>query len=299
MLQKRNKVSADSQRLVVISDVPDDDLTLQLVSAADSAGVSPVIVEPAHFDHIQPPVLNIGDMLYRVATTHQACVIEQQLVHQGVATCYRDSEGSFVIWDNQTLFLARHGLSVPRTFHSMTTDRTELKRRVEALGGFPVILKVPGKSLGVGVVRVADWPTLYSVADALASAHGQHVSLMSCVEPAVHWRVLVVNGTVAATYRNIPQEDDFRTCVDEDLKDCFTEPAPDSAQQLAMQACEVLGLEFGGVDVLVHGSGRCYVLEVNFPCYFGHPKDAIGLDVAGVLVEHLKQKGQQLREQLA
>ena len=258
-----------------------------------------MIVEPAHFDHIQPPVLNIGDMLYRVATTHQACVIEQQLVHQGVATCYRDSEGSFVIWDNQTLFLARHGLSVPRTFHSMTTDRTELKRRVEALGGFPVILKVPGKSLGVGVVRVADWPTLYSVADALVSAHGQHVSLMSCIEPAVHWRVLVVSGTVAATYRNIPQEDDFRTCVDEDLKDCFMEPAPESAQQLAVEACEVLGFEFGGVDVLVHGSGRSYVLEVNFPCYFGHPKDAIGLDVAGVLVEHLKQKGQQLREQLA
>ena len=299
MLQKRNKVSENSQRLVIISDVPDDDLTRQLVSAAESAGVTPVIVEPAHFDHIQPPVLNIGDMLYRVATTHQACVIEQQLVHQGVATCYRDSLGSFVIWDNQTLFFARHGLSVPRTFHSMTTDRTELKRRVEALGGFPVILKVPGKSLGVGVVRVSDWPTLYSVADALVSAHGQHVSLMSCVEPAVHWRVLVVNGTVAAAYRNIPQEDDFRTCVDEDLKDCFTEPAPESAQQLAVQACEVLGLEFGGVDVLVHGSGRCYVLEVNFPCYFGHPKDAIGLDVAGVLVEHLKQKGQQLREQLA
>lgn len=299
MLQKRNKVSADSQRLVIISDVPNDDLTRQLVSAAEQAGAEPVIVQPAHFDHIQPPVLNIGDMLYRVATTHQASVIEQQLVHQGVATCYRDSQGAFVIWDNQTLFLARHGLSVPRTFHSMTTDRTELKRRVDALGGFPVILKVPGKSLGVGVVRVADWPTFYSVADALVSAHGQHVSLMSCIEPAEHWRVLVVNGSVAATYRNIPQEDDFRTCVDEDLKDCFTESAPASAQQLAVQACEVLRLEFGGVDVLVHGSGRSYVLEVNFPCYFGHPKDAIGLDVAGILVAHLKQKGQRLREQLA
>ena len=41
----------------------------------------------------------------------------------------------------------------------MTTDREELKRRVEALGGLPVIFKVPGKSLGVGVVRVDNWPT--------------------------------------------------------------------------------------------------------------------------------------------
>ena len=292
-------MSADSQRLVIISDAPEDDLTLQLVSAAQAAGVEPVIVQPTRFDHVHPPVLNIGDMLYRVAITHQACVVEQQLVHPGVATCYRESDGAFVIWDNQTLFLARHGISVPRTFHAMTTNRTELKRRVEALGGLPVILKVPGKSLGVGVVRVADWSTLYSVADALESAHGQYVCLMACVEPAEHWRVLVVNGSVAAAYRNIPQDDDFRTCVDEDLKECFTDPAPEAAQQLAVQACDVLGLEFGGVDVLVHSSGRSYVLEVNFPCYFGHPKDAIGLDVAGILLGHLKQKGQRLRELLA
>ncbi|MDQ4422275.1 MAG: hypothetical protein QF808_00025, partial [Thalassolituus sp.] len=67
----------------------------------------------------------------------------------------------------------------------------------------------------------------------------------------------------------------------------------------AIDACAVLGLEFGGVDVLVHVSGREYVLEVNFPCYFAHPKHAINLDVAHHLVRHLKQKGQRLKEQLA
>ena len=61
-----------------------------------------------------------------------------------------------------------------------------------------------------------------------------------------------------------------------------------------MQACQVLGLEFGGVDVLVHDSGRAYVLEVNFPCYFGHPKRAVDQDVAAVMVQHLKAKAQAL-----
>lgn len=287
------------QRLIIISDEPEEDLTEQLVDAAQQSGLDAVVVQPQHFDHVSPPVLNHGDLLYRVAITHEACVIEQQLIHPGVATCYRNPLGAFTIWDNQTLFLARYGVPVPRTFHAMTTDRQELSRRVEALGGLPVVFKVPGKSLGVGVVKVDNWPTFFSVADALESAHGQHVHLMACVEPAEHWRILVVNGDVAAAYKNLPQEDDFRTCVDEDQKDCFTSPAPESAQNVAIEACEALGLEFGGVDVLVHGSGREYVLEVNFPCYFAHPKHAINLDVAAQLVAHLKQKGQQLREQLA
>ncbi|WP_301387897.1 ATP-grasp domain-containing protein [Thalassolituus sp. UBA2590] len=288
-----------TQRLIIISDEPEEDLTEQLVAAAHAHELKPIIIEPALFDHVEPPVLNHGDLLYRVAITHESCVIEQQLVHPGVATCYRDALGAFLIWDNQTLFLARNGIETPRTFHAMTTDREELKRRVEALGGLPVIFKVPGKSLGVGVVRVDNWPTFYSVADALESAHGQYVHLMACVEPAEHWRMLVVNGEVAAAYQNIPQEGDFRTCVDEDKKECFTTPPPESAKQLAIDACAVLGLEFGGVDVLVHTSGREYVLEVNFPCYFAHPKHAIDLDVADHLVRHLKQKGQRLKEQLA
>lgn len=283
-----------SQRLVIVSDEPDEDLTIQLASAATAADVEPVIIDPVYFDHVNPPVLNVGDMLYRVATTHESCVIEQLLVHSGIATCYREPSGAFIIWDNQTLLLARHGIAVPRTFHAMTTDRDELKRRVEALGGLPVILKVPGKSLGVGVVRVDNWPTLYSVADALESAHGSDVHLMTCVEPADHWRVLVVNGEVSAAYQNLPQENDFRTCVDEDQKTCFTTAPPQESTALAVAACEVLGLEFGGVDVLTHSSGRSYILEVNFPCYFAHPKHAIGLDVAAHLVSHLKTKGQQL-----
>ena len=287
------------QRLVIITDEPDDDLTAQLLSAAETHNLEAVIVPVCGFDFVNPPVLSIGDLLYRVAITHAACVIEQHLIHPGVATCYTHAAGAFNIWDNQTLMLSRHGIPTPRTFHVMTTDRTELRRRVDALGGLPVVLKVPGRSLGVGVVRVDTWPTLFSVAEALESAHGSDVHLMSCVEPAKHWRLLVVAGEVVASYINEPQDDDFRTCVDESDKAAFTTMPPQEAINQAVAACNILEVEFGGVDILEHTSGRCYLLEVNFPCYFGHPFNAVGTDVAGALVEHLKQKGQQLIEQLA
>ena len=82
-----------TQRLIIISDEPDEDLTEQLVAAAHAHELKPIIIEPALFDDVEPPVLNHGDLLYRVAITHESCVIEQQLVHPGVATCYRDALG--------------------------------------------------------------------------------------------------------------------------------------------------------------------------------------------------------------
>jgi hypothetical protein len=284
----------DKPRLAIITDERDE-LTEQLVEAAQARGIIATLVMVDAFDHVEPPLLDVGDMLYRVATSHAAHVVEQTLAHPGVATCYVDELGPHQIWDNQSLLLARCGVPTPRTFYAMTTRRGELKRRVEALGGLPVILKVPGRSLGVGVVRVEAWPTLFSVADALYSAHGQDVHMMSCVEPAEHWRAIVVGEQVAASYRHVLLEDDFRTGVDEEAREHFEDEPPAGVNEVAVEACRALGLAFGGVDVLVHESGRVYVLEVNFPCYFGHPKRAVGLDVAGVLVEWLREEGARRR----
>lgn len=284
-------------RLAIITDEADGELTVQLRRAAEARGLLVSCVDVEAFDHVQPPLLDAGDLLYRVAVTHAARVIEQTLAHPGVATCHAHPLGPYLFWDNQSLLLARQGVPTPRTFHVLTTDRAALRRRVEALGGLPVVLKVPGGSLGVGVVRVDSWPTLRAIAEALEDAHGQDVHMMTCIEPAEHWRAIVVGDAIAATYRNIPIEDDFRTCVDEANRACFEDAPPPGVEALAVQACAALGLEFGGVDVLVHPSGRAYVLEVNQPCYFGHPWRAAGVDVAGALVDHLHAKGQALRAQ--
>ncbi len=38
-----------------------------------------------------------------------------------------------------------------------------------------------------------------------------------------------------------------------------------------------------------------FVLEVNAPCYFGHPWDVAGVDVAGALLDHLLMKSAEVR----
>ena len=53
-------------------------------------------------------------------------------------------------------------------------------------------------------------------------------------------------------------------------------------------------MELAGVDILQHPSGRLYLLEANFPCYFAHAQTLAGVDVAGAMVEHLMAKARGL-----
>ena len=281
---------APGPTLTLIVDDPDSELVWQLRRAATARGLTCAILDAHTHDPCALEPLEPGALLYRVGTSHAASVLEQQLIHAQVATLYVDPLWAHLIWDNQALALARQGVPTPRAFYALRADRATLRRQVQALGGLPVILKTPGRSLGVGVMRLESWPALCSVLDLIVATRGESATLMSCIEPATHWRVLVVADRAVASYINSPRPDDFRTWVDEDDPSCFEQQPPQDVVQLSVQACQALGLEFGGVDVLVHASGRAYVLEVNFPCYFGHPWRAAGIDVAGDLLDHLLAK---------
>jgi hypothetical protein len=44
------------------------------------------------------------------------------------------------------------------------------------------------------------------------------------------------------------------------------------------------------VDLLEEASGRLYMLEVNYPCYFAHAQFVAKVDIAGRMVAHLAAK---------
>jgi glutathione synthase/RimK-type ligase-like ATP-grasp enzyme len=156
------------------------------------------------------------------------------------------------------------------------------------MGGFPVILKFPGFSRGVGVTRIDSLASLFSIVD-YTLANGNHPVLCAYVHPATHWRAVVVGDRVVSHYRNITDKDDFRTSGSDQEED-YRVPAPAGLEETAVAAVRALGHEFGGVDILEHPSGRLYVLESNHPCYFASAQLAIGTDVSGAMVEHLLHK---------
>jgi len=214
--------------------------------------------------------------------------VEQFLYSDGVATLYEPAESIFFQHTMAAIIHQRNGLPIPRTIYCANADRRLLRMFVEQLGGFPILVKLPGYSRGVGVIRADSYPALYSLLDYLM-AIGAQPSLCAYVSEAVHWRLTVVGEQVVSAYKNRMEEDDFRTYASEDPDD-YTQDASSAVTDLAIRAVKALRVEFGGVDVLAHESGRLYLLEANFPAYFANAQKFGGVDIAGAIVGHLIAK---------
>lgn len=256
-----------------------------LEQAARLRGVTVHAWHAPAFEYLPEQKAQPGEMLYRPATSMAAIHVEQFMLQAGVASFYQQAEGALQYMSEPLLAFVRAGLNVPRYFHCHTTDRVLLRQWVDRLGGLPVVVKFNGFSGGVGVLRADSLAALYSLVD-FALSTGRAPMLMSFVDHAEHWRVVVVGNRAVAAYLNPQDEDDFRSHGTDLPQDCTSEVDSEMAT-LAIDAVHALGLRFGGVDVLRHPSGRLYVLEANFPCFHTHAETVAGVDVSGAMVDEL------------
>lgn len=267
--------------------------TIELLRQACAArDVEMVEHHAPDFEYLPEQVAHPGDLLYRPAVSGAATHVEQFMMQRGVASFYAHEGGALRHISNPWRAFAQAGLSVPRHFHVHTPDRALLRQWVDRLGGFPVVVKFPGFSGGTGVLRADSLPALYSLMD-YALAIGREPVLMTYVDHAEHWRVVVVGNRAVAAYRNPQDVDDFRSYGSEDPADC-TDAVPQDLALVAIKAVHALGLEFGGVDILRHPSGRLYLLEANFPCFHGHAETVAGIPVSLHMLDHLIAKARRL-----
>lgn len=271
--------------------VPDATIEL-LQQACQVRDIEMVLYHAPDFEYLPEQVARSGDLLYRPAVSSAAMHVEQFLMQPGVASFYASEQGCFTHHGNPWRAFVQAGLSVPRHFHVHTSDRALLRQWVDRLGGFPVVVKFPGGSSGTGVLRADSLPALFSLVD-YALSIGREPLLMAYVDHAEHWRVVVVGQRAVAAYRNPQDADDFRSYGSDDPADC-TEDVPADLARMAIAAVACLGLEFGGVDILRHPSGRLYVLEANFPCYHAHAETVAGIPVSGHMLDHLIAKARRL-----
>lgn len=271
---------------LVDDDVPQETVAL-LRAACEARGVEVDHVDAKTFSWDPAERCRPGDLLFRPAVSLAAMRVEHFLWTEGAATFYAHPRRIDFSPFNAAWTHERAGVPVPPTVYGSTLDREVLRGHVARLGGLPVVVKLLGGSGGLGVIKVDAWPTLFSVVE-YALSLGNQPLLQAFVPDAVHWRCVVVGDRVVAAYTNLPVTDDFRTvgCTDpDDVRD----PPPGMAE-VAVRAVAALELEHGGVDVLVGGDGRQYVLEANFPCYFPHAQLVSGVDVAGAMIDHLLRK---------
>jgi len=283
-------------RFLCIDDgVPDVTVSL-LREACAARAVEFLVIEAAGFDFAADMGLEAGAMLYRPAVSVRATLVEQYLWHDRVATFYTDPLGPFAAMNAYPLLFAQAGLSVPLSLPIVSPDPKSLRRALAAVGGPPAVVKLGGFEGGTGVMRVDSAEALLSLADFLL-ATGHVPWLTAYVDEAMHWRAVVVGERMVASYRNPARPGDFRSEGSDDPADVAAVP-PAGVEPLAVAAVKALRLDFGGVDILEHPSGRLYLLEANFPCYFPHAQVVGGIDVAGAMVEHLMRRAKALVDPL-
>jgi hypothetical protein len=283
---------AERLRFVCIDDGVPEETTRLLSEACAARGIDYAEVDAPAFDFAPGRALERGDLLYRPSGSLLAERVEQFVYRDGVATFHRDPDGPFFVTGAPVLMFERAGVPVPRSFLCGTAEPAMLRSFVEGVGGLPVVLKSGTGEGGVGVLRADSYPSLFSIVDH-ALAQGTLLELSAYVDRAVHHRVVVVGERGVATYRNVTRDDDFRSSPSEDPKD-YSAQVPAALEKIALRAARALRLDFAGVDVLEHPSGRLYVLEANFPCFHPQAQLVAGIDVSGAMVDELLAKARRL-----
>ncbi len=259
-----------------------------LRSACEQRDIPFVHVDAALFDYREEDRARPGDLLYRPAVSLRAQRTEQHLHAHGVTTFHRDPVDMYFGYVDSAVLFQRAGLSIPRSIYCTTTNRRRLEAYVQRLGGFPIVMKVGGYSGGLGVIIMESQRSMNSMVD-YALAKGTMPVLMPFIDDAIHWRAVVVGDEVVASYRNLTDPGDFRTSATSNMDDYDAVP-PAEVVEMAVTATKTLRVAMAGVDILEHPSGKLFVLEANFPCYFAQAQEVAGVDVAGAMVDHLVLK---------
>lgn len=238
-----------------------------LKEACESRGVEFYALDSLKCDYSDLPQLGAGDFLYNCARGSQA--LESLLINDQVTTFYIRNPSYVALTSMTTLSIVhdKAGLPTPKTIYALTADRNLLRRYVEYLGGFPLVLKIEGGTRGIGVIKVDSWEGLVSLADHVV-ASGQKFVLRQFIDAPYGVRAMVLGNQVVGALKFLMPEGDFRNAVL--LTDIRYEPHQLSPEEeaLCVQATQLANLEMSGVDLLYDRAGKAHLLEINFPTGF-------------------------------
>ena len=265
-------------RFVLIAGPVERETDRQLKTACAARGVPFAKVVPGAAGNLDLGSPGERRLIYRTGVTFGCITVEKLLFRSGDAILH----DPFFDYANQPLIFQLAGLPRPRTVYVPDPDLAALARQVEGLGGFPVVVKVPGTEGGNGVGLVHDLDTLATAIREAAALPG-----LEAYFPHVRcWRATVLGDRMLCATARAAGAGDFRSNgPGSGIIDCG--PPPVGVAEIAGRAAQVLKLDFGGADIMEAADGSLRISEFNFPCYFADQQEKTGVDVAGAMVDHL------------
>ena len=239
------------------------------------------------------PVLDKSALLYNIGRGFEAQTLESLLLNNQATTFYKTAPclNNHISTNHWNIILEKKGVPLPLTIYNPTNDKSLLKKYVEVLNGFPIIIKVSGNSAGIGIIRIDSWETLISVTDYITNLN-QHFVFKKYINSHSSIRVVVLGDEVIAGAEFFCDENEFRSNTGIGNKMQMPFVVNTTIEKTALDCVHALNFDFGAVDLVIDSDANHYVLEVNFPFGFV-PKNPINEEWAKVpckMIEFLLKK---------
>jgi RimK family alpha-L-glutamate ligase len=176
----------------------------------------------------------------------------------------------------------------PKTFDNIGYTNYEFLNEVGRRLGYPMVIKECFGSFGQQVYLVQSQdeclerlevigtrPVLFQ--EFIRSSFGRDI------------RLQVVGGKVIAGMYRYSKNGDFRANLSIGGSMKPYEPT-EQQMELAIRCCELLGLEFAGVDLLFGKDEAPLICEVNSNAHFKNIYDCTGVNAADAILEHIRKK---------
>ena len=150
------------------------------------------------------------------------------------------------------------------------------------LGGDIVVKPLFG-SLGMGITRVSSEDIAYRVFRALEMTNSGFYLQEFIPHGGVDIRVFIIGGEVVASMKRV--SDGWKTNISSGGKAQKYEPSED-IKEICLKASDKLGLEYTGVDVMLHDDD-VYIIELNSTPGWEGLQSVTEIDITKKLVNYI------------
>lgn len=264
-----------------------------LQKSAEERGICVKAIYTEDFDFTKNFLLTEEDGLYNLCDDLHSQVIEKSIINDKVTSLYENYlncmyKKSDVDDITSYIIHARNNLPTINSILAFTNNKEKLHKYTKHLGGCPIIIKALNGSHGVGVMKIDSLESLYSVVDYITKQNDEFI-LRQYIDYKEHARLIVLWGKVISSIEYKRVENDFRSNAGNDLN-VVHKKFDSHIEDIAVKAVQVLGYEFGGVDILIDQDGNPFIAEVNFPCYFPRAQQHANIDIAWQIIDFLINK---------
>lgn len=207
---------------------------------------------------------------------------------------FNSAEGVRLADDKRLTALALQGrvktpatLIAPTTFEGVGYSDDGFLRTAARTLGFPMVVKEAFGSFGQQVYLAADERALKTIVQTVGY---KPLLLQEYISESAgrDVRINVVGGRVfCAVLRQNPN--DFRSNISGGGAAEYYRPTK-KQEEAAIAACEALGLDFAGVDVLFGKGGEPLICEVNSNPHFKSTFDCTGKDMSVEILRYIKER---------